>query len=111
MNTLLTPATVLASDFELDSNSVTPGVLGFLVVFAIGVGLYFLMRNLTRRLRALPKDEEFAARVEAAGGERAEEPGTEGAGGDDTGHAEDASPAAVPAEGSEPGTGDSATRT
>ncbi|MFD6949354.1 hypothetical protein A6A08_12620 [Nocardiopsis sp. TSRI0078] len=61
MNTLLTSATVLASDFELDSDTVTPGVLGFLVVFAIGVGLYFLMRSLMGKLRALPKDDDFSA--------------------------------------------------
>ncbi len=62
MNTLLPSATVLASDFELNSDTVTPGVLGFLVVFAIGVGLYFLMRSLMGKLRALPKDDDFAVR-------------------------------------------------
>lgn len=58
MNSLLTSAAVLANDFSLDKNTVTPGVLGFLVIFAIGVVLYFLMRSLMGKLRALPRDEE-----------------------------------------------------
>ncbi|WP_150252735.1 hypothetical protein [Nocardiopsis deserti] len=66
MNTLLTSATVLASDFELDRDTVTPGVLGFLVIFVIGVGLYFLMRSLMGKLRALPKDDDFGARTAAS---------------------------------------------
>lgn len=61
MNTLLTSATVLAGDFQLDRDTVTPGVLGFLVIFVIGVGLYFLMRSLMGKLRALPKDDDFGA--------------------------------------------------
>jgi hypothetical protein len=66
MNTLLTSATVLAGGLQLDRDTVTPGVLGFLVIFAIGVGLYFLMRSLMGKLRALPKDEDFGARTEAS---------------------------------------------
>ncbi len=66
MNTLLTSATVLASDFELDRDTVTPGVLGFLVIFVIGVGLYFLMRSLLGKLRALPKDDDFGAGTAAS---------------------------------------------
>ncbi|OLT29018.1 hypothetical protein BJF83_12955 [Nocardiopsis sp. CNR-923] len=53
MNTLVTSASVLADQIELDRNLVTPGVLGFLTVFAIGVALYFLMRNMTGKLRGL----------------------------------------------------------
>ncbi|MCP3015990.1 hypothetical protein NGM33_21925 [Nocardiopsis dassonvillei] len=66
MNTLLTSATVLAGSFQLDKDTVTPGVLGFLVIFAIGVGLYFLMRSLLGKLRALPKDDDFGARTTAS---------------------------------------------
>ncbi|MEE2037873.1 hypothetical protein Q8791_11645 [Nocardiopsis sp. CT-R113] len=54
MNTLLTSSAVLATDVSLDKDTVTPGVMGFLVIFAIGVVLYFLMRSLTGKLRALP---------------------------------------------------------
>lgn len=73
MNTLLTSATVLASDFELDRDTVTPGVLGFLVIFVIGVGLYFLMRSLMGKLRALPKDDDFGARTAASGDDGSDE--------------------------------------
>ncbi|PDP85171.1 hypothetical protein CQJ94_24560 [Glycomyces fuscus] len=66
MNTLLTSATVLAGDFQLDRDTVTPGVLGFLVIFAIGVGLYFLMRSLMGKLRALPRDDDFGAGTAAS---------------------------------------------
>ncbi|MGW5879198.1 hypothetical protein ACWFMI_21890 [Nocardiopsis terrae] len=60
MNTLLTSATVLAGDFALDKDTVTPGVLGFLAVFAIGVCLYFLMRSLVGKLRGVSaRAEEF----------------------------------------------------
>ncbi|WP_017571842.1 hypothetical protein [Nocardiopsis halotolerans] len=68
MNTLLTSATVLAGQVSLDKDTVTPGVLGFLMIFAVGVGLYFLMRSLMGKLRALPKDGDFGTRSEADGG-------------------------------------------
>lgn len=64
MNPLLPSATALASD--LDTDTVTPGVLGFLIIFVIGVGLFFLMRNFMGKIKDLPKGEEFAARVEAS---------------------------------------------
>ncbi|MFD3688312.1 hypothetical protein ACFWTE_26220 [Nocardiopsis sp. NPDC058631] len=74
MNTLLTSSAVLATDVSLDKDTVTPGVMGFLVIFAIGVVLYFLMRSLTGKLRALPKEDGAPesgepARVEASAGE------------------------------------------
>lgn len=50
MNTLLVSAPVLANSFALDKDTVTPGVLGFLAIFAIGVALYFLMRSMTGKL-------------------------------------------------------------
>ena len=40
------------------SNDVTPGVLGFLVVAAIGVALVFLLRSMNKQFRKIaPKDE------------------------------------------------------
>ncbi|HUN30502.1 MAG TPA: hypothetical protein VMU95_00665 [Trebonia sp.] len=40
-------------------NDVEPGVLGFLVVAALGLALYFLLRSMNRHLRKLgPKPEE-----------------------------------------------------
>ena len=40
-------------------NDVTPGVLGFLVVAAIGVALVFLLRSMNKQFRKIaPKDDE-----------------------------------------------------
>ncbi|WP_304453491.1 hypothetical protein [Nocardiopsis sp. YSL2] len=64
MNTLLTSAVVLADSVDLDRDSVTPGVLGFLMVAAIGTALYFLMRNMSGKLGTLRSAEE-AERAEA----------------------------------------------
>ena len=45
-----------------------PGTLGFLVVFGMGVVLYFVFRSMTRHLRKV----RDAARAEAAEAEAAE---------------------------------------
>jgi len=43
------------------SDDVTPGVLGFLVVAAIGVALVFLLRSMNKQFRKIaPKDDETA---------------------------------------------------
>lgn len=47
-----------------------PGTLGFLVVFGMGVILYFLFRSLSRHLRKI----NAAARVEAAQAAAAQDP-------------------------------------
>lgn len=60
MNTLLASTTVLADSFSLDKDTVTPGVMGFLAIFAIGVVLYFLMRNMTGKLRGVSDRAEEA---------------------------------------------------
>ncbi|MBE1459995.1 hypothetical protein H4W79_004209 [Nocardiopsis terrae] len=69
MNTLLTSATVLAGDFALDKDTVTPGVLGFLAVFAIGVCLYFLMRSLVGKLRGVSARAETFGSAGTADGD------------------------------------------
>ena len=46
-------STVLAKA-STSSNDVTPGVLGFLVVAAMGLALYFLLRSMSRKLRKIP---------------------------------------------------------
>jgi hypothetical protein len=79
MNTLLSSATVLANDFALDKDTVTPGVLGFLAIFAIGVCLYFLMRSLIGKLRGVSARAEEQSAAEAA--EAAEREGQEAASG------------------------------
>ncbi len=39
-------------------NNVTPGVLGFLVVAAMGIALYFLLRSMSRQLKKIPPPSE-----------------------------------------------------
>ena len=58
MNTLPVSAMVLADLTELDTDLVTPGVLGFLVIFAIALVLYFLMRSMTSKLTPLAEKRE-----------------------------------------------------
>lgn len=43
------PATVLSTPQEV-ADLVTPGVLGFLVIFAIAAALYFLLKNMRKQL-------------------------------------------------------------
>src|SRR5699024_7440764 len=64
MNTLPVSATVLADLTELNTDLVTPGVLGFLVIFGIALVLYFLMRSMTSKLTPLAEKRkaEKAAR-------------------------------------------------
>ena len=50
-------------------NNVTPGVLGFLVVAAMGIALYFLLRSLSRQLKKIPPppaEDSAAAGANAA---------------------------------------------
>ena len=52
------------------SSEVMPGVLGFLVVAAMGVALFFLLRSLNKQLRKVmppPPAKAGAARAEKAG--------------------------------------------
>ena len=39
-------------------NNVTPGVLGFLVVAAMGTALFFLLRSMSRQLKKIPPPPE-----------------------------------------------------
>lgn len=55
---------------EVDKFTVTPGVLGFLVVAAIGAVLYFLMRSMKTKL-AHVREAGFDQAAEA----NADEPG------------------------------------
>ena len=56
-----------------------PGTLGFLVVFGMGVILYFVFRSLTRHLRKINE----AARIEAAQADSALADAAQGAAGHD----------------------------
>lgn len=48
-----------------DPNSVTPGVLGFLVIFLLALVTWLLMRNMTGRLRRMRFREEHRRAGEA----------------------------------------------
>ena len=50
-----------------DPNSVTPGLLGFLVVFLLALATWLLMRNLTARLRRMRFREEQRQAAEGSG--------------------------------------------
>jgi len=74
MNTLPVSAMVLADLTELNTDLVTPGVLGFLVIFAIALVLYFLMRSMTSKLAPLAEKR----RAEKAAQEEAQEESAQG---------------------------------
>jgi hypothetical protein len=47
---------VLAAAAASSSNDIEPGVLGFLVVAALGVALVFLLRSMNKHLRKITPD-------------------------------------------------------
>jgi hypothetical protein len=52
------------------SDDVTPGVLGFLVVAAIGVALVFLLRSMNKQFRKITPKAEGTASANAAPGSK-----------------------------------------
>lgn len=64
-------ATALADTTELNTDLVTPGVLGFLVIFGIALALYFLMRNMTGKLSQVrgEQEEDLASRRKKKAGQ------------------------------------------
>ena len=59
-------STVLAKG-SVPVNNVTPGVLGFLVVAAMGIALYFLLRSMSRQLKKIPPPPEDDGAAGGAG--------------------------------------------
>ncbi len=57
----------LAASSTSTINDVTPGVLGFLVVAALGVALVFLLRSMNKQFRKLGPRPEDAEATEADG--------------------------------------------
>ena len=57
-------------DPDLDPNTVTPGVVGFIVVFLIGAATLLLGFDLVRRIRRTTYRAEITARLEAEIAER-----------------------------------------
>lgn len=64
------PTATIPTDVAPDPNSVTPGLLGFLVVFVLAIVLWLLFRNLTGRLRRMRfrEDERLAREAQAQPG-------------------------------------------
>ena len=63
-------AAVAASSSATDN--ITPGVLGFLVVAAMGVALVFLLRSMNKQFRKItPEPEDSTDKNEKAGQETA----------------------------------------
>ena len=52
------------------SNDVTPGLLGFLVVAAIGVALVFLLRSMNKQFHKITPKAEGTAPANAASGSK-----------------------------------------
>jgi hypothetical protein len=50
------------NDAQPDPNSVSPGLVGFLVIFALAVVVWLLLRNMTGHLRRMRFREEQARR-------------------------------------------------
>jgi uncharacterized protein HemX len=67
-----------ATGMSDESTAITAGLGGFLVVFALGLAVWFLGRDLTRRLRRMNRVEE--QRAEDAGRARGAGPGASGQG-------------------------------
>lgn len=78
MNAVFVSAyTSLPGTVELDTDTVTPGVLGFLVIFAIAAALFFLMRSMKDRLGGMDFDASAPERgEEGEGAGTADEAGT-----------------------------------
>jgi len=60
--------TILASP---TANQVVPGILGFLVVAAMGLALYFLLRSMNKQLRKVAREPRW--RDEARNNQAAEQ--------------------------------------
>jgi len=57
--------TPLIPAIEVDPNSVTPGVVGFVVTFVVGVLVLLLVIDLARRVRRVRYREEIAEKLDA----------------------------------------------
>ena len=74
----MTDLAVIVAARSVSSNIVVPGVLGFLVVAAMGVALFFLLRSMNKQLRKVqppppppvrPGAADSAKAGQAAGGD------------------------------------------
>jgi hypothetical protein len=72
--------TVLAlSPFlAVDDNHVSPGALGFLVVAALGVATWLLIRSMNRQIKRIDLPDEHEASPGSAPGDTGDDRGVEG---------------------------------
>jgi len=97
----LSAAVVAAEKEEFDPNTVTPGVMGFVVTFLVMIAVLLLILDMTRRIRRTNYRAQVQDQLDAE--ERAEAEGA--AESSDAGEptAADASDDAAPADPAEPG--------
>jgi capsular polysaccharide biosynthesis protein len=60
----LTLARELIPPIEVDPNLVTPGVIGFIATFVVGIGVLFLLLDMNRRMRRNRYRAEIAERLD-----------------------------------------------
>jgi hypothetical protein len=71
----VSPPPTLPPDFTGDPNLVSPGVIGFIVIFAIAAATVLLALDMTRRIRRVRYRDEAREKIaaEQAGTEQAPE--------------------------------------
>ena len=60
----LTLARELIPPIEVDPNLVTPGVVGFIATFVVGIGVLLLLLDMNRRMRRNRYRAEIAERLD-----------------------------------------------
>ena len=60
----LTLARELIPPIEVDPNLVTPGVIGFIATFVVGIGVLLLLLDMNRRMRRNRYRAEIAERLD-----------------------------------------------
>ena len=60
----LTLATELIPPIEVDPNLVTPGAVGFIATFVVGIGVLLLLLDMNRRMRRNRYRAEIAERLD-----------------------------------------------
>ena len=60
----LTLASELIPPIEVDPNLVTPGVVGFIATFVVGIGVLLLLLDMNRRMRRNRYRAEIAEKLD-----------------------------------------------
>jgi hypothetical protein len=68
-----TPSPTSSGQAYPDPDTVTPGALAFVIMFVLAVAIWFLLRNLTGRLRRMRYREEQRLRAEQLAAAEAED--------------------------------------